>query len=188
VLGSKDETVTAPGIASQQSKDRQSGATEVVTTDANGNLASDGGRIDQTLTNHGGRIGSLEGRADRTDGTLVNHGAAISDLYGITHGQALAISGLYDITNAHTAQISALQHDMKTVQGGVALALALDVPHLETGKRFGVAVNMADFDGTGAFAGGVAFRIDANWQVNAGGGFGFNGGANGGKVGVVGQW
>ena len=47
---------------------------------------------------------------------------------------------------------------------------------------------MADFEGTGAFAGGVALRLNETWQVNAGGGFGFNGGAAGGKVGIVGQW
>jgi trimeric autotransporter adhesin len=42
-LGTKDETIRAEGITSQKSKDRQIGATEIVTTDAEGRLATDGG-------------------------------------------------------------------------------------------------------------------------------------------------
>lgn len=174
-----------------------------------GTLETTVGEHGTTLADHGGRITTVEQRADgvdtrlnqfnRTggsvenwatgvDATLGDHGGAISDLYGITNAQGLAIAGLTNVTSAHSAQIASLRSDMKTVQGGVALALALDVPHLEAGKRFGFAANLADFDGTGAFAGGIALRLDQNWQVNAGGGFGFNGGANGGKVGVTGQW
>jgi hypothetical protein len=118
--------------------------------------------------------GSIENWAGNVNDTLAHHDEQINSLIS---WQGIA-----------QQQIAALQHDMKTVQGGVALALALDVPHLEAGKRFGVAINMADFDGTGAFAGGVAMRLDSNWQLNAGGGFGFNGGAAGGKIGLVGQW
>lgn len=143
---------------------------------------------DNRLNGFNGTGGTVETWATGVDTSLANHGAAISDLYGITGQQGLQIAGLYDITAAHSAQLADLRSDMKRVKGGVALALALDVPHLETGRRFGVAVNLADFEGTGAFAGGVALRLDQNWQVNAGGGLGFNGGAAGGKVGLVGQW
>ena len=43
VFGTTSETYTAPGITSGLSKARQSGPLEVVTSDANGNLATDGG-------------------------------------------------------------------------------------------------------------------------------------------------
>jgi hypothetical protein len=45
VLGTANHTYTAPGITSDLSRARQSGPLEVATTDAAGNLASDGGQI-----------------------------------------------------------------------------------------------------------------------------------------------
>ena len=45
MFGTKTNTYTMPGITSSQSRARQAGPTQVVTTDANGNLASDGGAI-----------------------------------------------------------------------------------------------------------------------------------------------
>ena len=44
-MGTKAETYQAPGITSGKSRARQSGPLEVVTSDAGGNLATDGGRI-----------------------------------------------------------------------------------------------------------------------------------------------
>ncbi len=45
VFGTSSETYTTPGITSGLSKNRQSGPLEVVTSDAGGNLATDGGNI-----------------------------------------------------------------------------------------------------------------------------------------------
>jgi hypothetical protein len=45
VLGTNDHTYTAPGITSGLSRARQSGPLEVVTSDAGGHLATDGGEI-----------------------------------------------------------------------------------------------------------------------------------------------
>ena len=42
-LGTEEETIRAPGITSQLSKDRQTGPLEIVTSDGQGNLATDGG-------------------------------------------------------------------------------------------------------------------------------------------------
>ena len=51
VMGTKSDTYKAPGITSGLSKSRQSGPLEVVTSDANGNLATDGGQIFNKLDN-----------------------------------------------------------------------------------------------------------------------------------------
>jgi trimeric autotransporter adhesin len=48
-IGTKDNTYTTPGITSDLSRSRQSGPLEVVTSDAGGNLASDGGFIFKQL-------------------------------------------------------------------------------------------------------------------------------------------
>jgi len=56
VLGTENHTYTAPGITSGLSRSRQSGPLEVVTTDANGNLASDGGRTFEEISDNKGGI------------------------------------------------------------------------------------------------------------------------------------
>lgn len=72
VLGTKDDTVTAPGIASEKSKARQSGPIEVVTSDKDGNLATDGGQIF-------GRLDSLES-VNASQGAAINaHSALLSE-------------------------------------------------------------------------------------------------------------
>lgn len=45
VLGTANETYVMPGVTSALSRSRQTGPLEVVTSDANGNLATDGGAI-----------------------------------------------------------------------------------------------------------------------------------------------
>jgi len=56
VLGTANHTYTAPGITSGASRAAQSGPLEVVTTDKNGHLASDGGLLYNTLSEFGAGI------------------------------------------------------------------------------------------------------------------------------------
>ncbi|WP_088342994.1 MULTISPECIES: hypothetical protein [Rhodomicrobium] len=56
VLGTANHTYTAPGITSDLSRERQTGPLEVVTTDSNGHLASDGGQIFRELGEQGAGI------------------------------------------------------------------------------------------------------------------------------------
>ncbi len=56
VLGTANHTYTAPGITSDASRSFQTGPLEVLTSDANGNLASDGGQIFDQLSEHGAGI------------------------------------------------------------------------------------------------------------------------------------
>jgi trimeric autotransporter adhesin len=61
VLGTAGETISAPGITSQLSKDRQVGTIELVTTDSAGNLASDGGAMNARVASNSAAIASLKG-------------------------------------------------------------------------------------------------------------------------------
>jgi hypothetical protein len=56
VLGTANHTYTAPGITSDASRSFQTGPLEVVTTDANGNLASDGGQIFEQISENGAGV------------------------------------------------------------------------------------------------------------------------------------
>ena len=48
-LGTSDDSIRAPGITSGQSRARQSGPLEIVTSDLGGNLATDGGDLFKTV-------------------------------------------------------------------------------------------------------------------------------------------
>lgn len=86
-LGTADETVTAPGIASQKSKDRQSGPTELVTSDANGNLATDGGATHTAIKQNASDIGAVQ--ADNANQwNAINGNSDRLD----THAKGLAIA------------------------------------------------------------------------------------------------
>jgi hypothetical protein len=64
VFGTKDDTYRTPGITSNLSKNRQSGPLEVVTSDAGGNLATDGGQIFDDLDGLNHRVDRLNRRSD----------------------------------------------------------------------------------------------------------------------------
>jgi hypothetical protein len=73
VFGRASETYTMAGVTSDLSRSRQSGPLEVVTTDANGNLASDGGSIFGELD----RLSSVDQRL-RRDIDQVESGVAVA--------------------------------------------------------------------------------------------------------------
>ena len=58
-FGRSDSTYTMGGITNQASKNAQTGPLEVVTTDALGNLASDGGAFQRQIDALGKRDGEL---------------------------------------------------------------------------------------------------------------------------------
>jgi hypothetical protein len=72
---------------------------------------------------------------------------------------------------------------------GVALALATEIPHLDTNKRFGVTGGYGNFAGDySAVSVGAAARIDNNWQIGGSFGYSPNTSVAGGKIAVTGQW
>jgi len=56
VLGTQNHTYSAPGITSDESRSFQQGPLQVLTTDAAGNLASDGGLLFEELSKMGGGV------------------------------------------------------------------------------------------------------------------------------------
>ena len=285
-LGTGEDTLRAPGVTSQKSKDRQSGALQVLTTDEDGHVASDGGQIFETLDNHEGRIkgnsdkndeqdsaladhegrikgnsdkndeqdsalidheGRIKGNSDKNDEqdsalidhegrikgnsakndeqdkTLSEHGTRITtverraddaddrlnhfngssnsvEAWGTGVDGALTslqdwrqsassdISALQTITVTHTAQIRQLQNEMKDLRGGVALAMALTVPHVDPGNRLALTISGAGYDDTGAISAAAALRISNHTQAFVGAGTAFRGGPAAVKGGLTFQW
>jgi hypothetical protein len=67
MLGTAGQTVSAPGITSAQSRQRQSGPVEIVTTDASGNLASDGGVLFGELSSINRQLSTIDNRLNTLD-------------------------------------------------------------------------------------------------------------------------
>ncbi len=86
-LGTGGDTIRAPGIASEKSKERQSGPLEVVTTDASGNLASDGGYTFNELNAHSATLQSHSATLNAHSALLSQHTAKLEE-----HAKGLAIA------------------------------------------------------------------------------------------------
>jgi hypothetical protein len=115
VVGTRSESYTAPGITSSLSRSRQSGPTQIVTSDINGNLATDGGRfLDQVDQNQSGvalamAIGNPDLTGNERFGVAANWGnfeganalgAALMGVLGnnfVAKGDRVAISGGFGV-------------------------------------------------------------------------------------------
>jgi hypothetical protein len=67
VLGTSSHSYQAPGITSSQSRSRQSGQLEIVTSDANGNLATDGGQVFNQLASLDNDLSAIDHRLNTLD-------------------------------------------------------------------------------------------------------------------------
>jgi hypothetical protein len=77
-LGTQKDTIKAPGITSQKSKDRQQGSLEVVTSDSEGRLATDGGAIFNQLGEYGSRLDSHSAMLSAHSKKLEEHSKGIA--------------------------------------------------------------------------------------------------------------
>ena len=77
-LGTAKDTIKAEGITSQKSKDRQVGSLEVVTSDSQGNLATDGGAIYNQLGQYGSTLDSHSAMLSAHSKKLEEHGKGIA--------------------------------------------------------------------------------------------------------------
>ena len=138
-IGSGDNTYTMGGITSQASKAVQTGPLELVTTDAQGNLASDGGAFQRQLDALGDRDSELA--------------------------------------------------------EGIAIALALDAPNLQSGQSFALRMGYGNFDGSSALGVAAAGLLDkgsfadrSTVTLDGGVGFGTSDGTVAGKAGLTFGW
>jgi len=135
VIGTASNTYTAPGITSAASRAAQSGPLQVVTTDANGNLASDGGAVFNNINILNNNINSLNSQVARINQNLdqLNH-----DVKRLDGGVAMAMSlggvylperqrfaihtnvGFYNGSQAVGVQAVARINQTFTANGGVA--------------------------------------------------------------------
>jgi trimeric autotransporter adhesin len=147
MIGTATNTYTAPGITSAASRAAQSGPLQVVTTDANGNLASDGGALFNNI----------------------------------------------NILNSQMARINQnldqLNHDVKRLDGGVAMAMALGGVYLPERQRFAIHTSVGFYNGAQALSVQAIGRINQTFTANGGVAYDLTGnGGVGGRVGISAGW
>ncbi len=94
-LGTSASTYTAAGIGTAASRATQSGALQVLTTDANGNIAGDGGALQTQVDGHGTAITALQGQVSTNTTNVTN--------------LTTTVTGLQTQTNTNTTNITNLQ-------------------------------------------------------------------------------
>ena len=140
VIGTATNTYTTPGITSAASRAAQSGPLQVVTSDANGNLATDGG-------------------------------------------------ALFNSINNLNSQINQLNQDVKRLDGGVAMAMALGGVYLPEHQRFAVHTDLGFYNGSQAIGVQGIARINQTFTVNGGVAADLSGnGGVGGRIGFSAGW
>lgn len=79
-------------------------------------------------------------------------------------------------------------YDPGTLERGLATTAALNVPHIDIGKKFGISGSAGFFDSEAAIGVGAAIRFDETWQLGGSVATDTNGKNVAGKAVISGQW
>ena len=147
VFGRSTETYTTPGITSDLSLSRQSGPLEVVTSDANGHLATDGGALF-------GQINQLQNNDTKIFSQLDK---LHSDVDTVESGVAIALSAVGpDLTGAESFGLSLNWGGFEGANaiGGGATGVVYRGQASRLAVTGGIGVGMDGDDAVGGRAGG----------------------------------
>lgn len=102
------------------------------------------------------------------------------------HGER--IGNLETLTTLHSQQIATLGKKMDRAFEGVAMAMSLQTPHVDIGKRIAWTGGYANFEGYNALSTAATVRFDQTWQLGAGVSYGVDNKQFGVKAAIIGQW
>ena len=157
-----------PGVASAASLAAQSGPIQIVTSDASGNLATDGGALSAQI-------------ATNTANTTSNT-ALINDLENRFTNFDTSISAL-------TQAVAGTQEQIDEANDGVAMAMAMSgSTWLQQNETFAVSGNWGNYAGSNGMAFSAAARLSKSASFNAGVGVATRTGKVGARAGVRLGW
>ena len=210
VFGGIANTYTLPGITSAASSSAQSGAVQLVTTDAAGNLATDGGVFEARIAQIEDALGLTPPQAAaappvaqqqaeqeeedapavaarQASEPLVSTRAAednnVSPLVGLRQAQLTEAQDARIAANAAKARENA--EDILENTDGVALAMALYSPALLADKRFAITLGYGHYKDAGAVGVSGSFKMTEDFYLSLGGGFGIETTTGGGRAAVT---
>src|SRR5262249_37998891 len=188
VFGTASNTYTMPGITSDASKAAQGSPTNIVTSNASGDLAAY--TPSQLGIATSSEVASLQ---SNVAGLQSNVAGLQSDVTGLQSD----VTGLQSGVGGLQKAINRVGRDDERHTAGVAQVLRHQKPDVTRDERFGITANWGDFKGANAFgmglegvlahdllARGDRVAVTGGWGV----GFAEGGGSNvyGGRVGL--QW
>ena len=215
VFGGVANTYTLPGLASDASRSSQSGAVQLVTTDASGNLATDGGVFEA-------RIAQIENVLNLTpptpaqaapvaaqqqaapdeaepaaetpvaDAPQADEPLVAARSANVESGSPLVRLRQSQLTEAQEARIAANTakarenaDDIKENTDGVALAMALYSPALLADKKFAITMGYGHYKSAGALGISGSLKLNEDFYISLGGGFGLDTTTAGGRAAVT---
>ncbi len=159
-IGTGASTYTAAGVTSAASRAAQSGSTQFVTTDSNGNLAN-----------------SAYGPQD-----IAGLNSNVNNLQSQTNYLSATVMG-------HSQDISALRSSVQRGYEGTAVALATAGGNfLQENQKFAITGKFGQFRGQTAFGGSAQMRLSNNVVAHAGVGGGVRYGGVGAFGGLTLGW
>lgn len=172
VFGTTTNTYTLSGLPSSASSDAQGAVVGIITTDASGNVASDGGALQNLATTN-------------QRGITTNTGLIETNTNGIAE--------LGSRFNSIDEQVTRLDGRDEELAQGIAVSMALQQPQIRDNQSFAMRLAYGNFDGTSAVAvtaAGVVSRgaFGQNTSVTVDLGMGTSGRNVGGTAGVTFGW
>jgi hypothetical protein len=192
-------------------QDGRLNSVEAKNTEQDGKLANHETRITKNtsdIATHETRITNTEAKNTEQDGKLANHETRITknttdiastntrlNEFNGTGGSVESWATSVDTLNYNQnnrlnnidSHLGVLDKKMEKAYEGVAMALAMESPQVDQGKKFGLSVNWGTFEGENAFAAAGKIRFDNTWSGTAGIGVG-TAGTVGGRAGIQAQW
>jgi trimeric autotransporter adhesin len=189
VFGTSTNTYTMSGITSAASTNAQVGGVQgVVTTDANGNLASDGGALQtQANTNNTNIAGNTAAIGTNTTSIAKNSQAIGVNTTNIANNSS-RIGALEDTAFGMQQGIDRNARNIRENAEGVAMAMAMDAPDLQATEKMALKMNWGTFAGESGFAFSGAMRLSQHVSLDGGVGMGASGDNMGGRAGLRVGW
>jgi hypothetical protein len=162
------------GVPSALSLTRQGDVHGLVTTDAAGNIASDGG--------------ALQTQVDTNATTIITNSTAIGANTTNIGTNRSSIAALETGLGSLQSSFGDIQETVQANTEGVAMAMAISGGILPNDKSFALSGNLGFFEGESALAVSGSARVSDNLQINAGLGVGLGQNTTGGRVGFTLAW
>jgi hypothetical protein len=206
IIGTAQQTITMPGVPNPASRAVQSGVVGILTTDENGNIATDNGTFEQRLS----QVEAATANPTSTAAVAANTQAAAINATGIaTNAQAISsnttaigVNTAAIATNTarldqHDTAIAGLRDDVNSAfdridqnTQGIAIAIAMTGIMIPADKTFAIGANIATYDSKEAVSAQAALRLDETLTLNGAIGVGIGGGNSkvGARFGFVAAW
>ena len=193
-IGGVNQTLTVAGIVSAASVAAQGATTGVITTDADGNLASDGGALQTAVNSNTAAVAAnVTAISANAVSISVNNTAIAANLATVTsntqsianNGQSILansvrLDGFDQRMNGFDLALAAQNNRLDDLQNSLAATTAIPDAYLAPSESYAIAGGFSVVEGEIGFGGTISLRASDKWSLGAS--LGYSGGKAAGKV------